>query len=148
MTPATLQRTAALARANEIRSRRAELKREIRDGTLTITKALAGHRDDLGTMEIGELLEAQRDWGPTTVRRFLRALEIDPSKQIGTLTARQIGLITGQPPLAVRDRVRTPGGYVGRLVQVDRVSGTGWVRFSDRRINRTEPYRLDCLEPV
>lgn len=59
----------ALAKANEIRLARAGLKREIREGTLSLADAL--EREYLQTMTVGSLLCAQHRWADVRARKAL-----------------------------------------------------------------------------
>lgn len=88
MTP---QQARALAEANRVRSVRARMKRDLAAGLLSVPDVLTD--PDLGRMPLGELLAAQRRWGPKRTARFLAALDMDATKRVGTLTARQRELI-------------------------------------------------------
>jgi hypothetical protein len=59
----------ALDRANEVRLRQVDVKREIAAGTLSLVDALVDPRAK--GMRIGDVLEAQRGYGPHKVRRAL-----------------------------------------------------------------------------
>jgi hypothetical protein len=86
----------ALARANEIRTARAELKRRIALGEsdaaeVILDPPLAAHR-----WPVGDLLVSQRGWGEARVRRFLMRNHISERKPIGELTERQRHMLAGQ----------------------------------------------------
>jgi hypothetical protein len=78
---------AALERANEIRLVRAEVKRAIREGRVSIVAAL--DERCLASMTVEALLCSQRRWGSARALKTLRALEINPARCVGDLTARQ-----------------------------------------------------------
>ena len=90
---ASAQCMAALERANEVRLARAQVKREVRAGTLSISEAM--DRECCQTMALFELLGAQRRWGPARIARALRTAElvarirVSQSRPVGRLTARE-----------------------------------------------------------
>lgn len=88
----------ALEVANRTRRERAEVKRLIRCGGLTVAEVLADPPAFLARMPIGELIRAQALWGPTRSRKFLRRAEITETRRIGELTERQRDLIAGLLP--------------------------------------------------
>jgi S13-like protein len=83
------QRMEALERANEIRSLRAQLKRDLKGGRKAIEEVLSRPADYLATMTILDLLI----WTPKRKRirasQVLRRCQITPSRTIGALTERQ-----------------------------------------------------------
>lgn len=94
MTPGGPQALAALERANEVRLARCAVKRQLRGGTMSIEEAL-GHTA-VQTMDVGFLLEAQRGWGPATVRRALNGLRylvppviVSELRKVGNLSERE-----------------------------------------------------------
>lgn len=92
--PAPPDRTAAqrmdgLKRANEVRSRRAALKRDLKAGRKSVVTLLACPPDWLETCEVVDLLLATPKWGSVKVNKALSVCRISPSKQVGALTARQ-----------------------------------------------------------
>ena len=84
----------ALSLANQVRSDRAALKREIYRGETTVAEVLADPPAFLARMPIGELIRAQALWGPTRSRKLLRRADVRETRRIGELTERQRGLIT------------------------------------------------------
>lgn len=47
------------------------------------------------------------------------------------------------------DQVKTPDGRFGRVIKVDRGTGTVWVRCSQRsNVNRCEIWKLDALVAI
>jgi hypothetical protein len=109
--PATLtarpQRLRALGRANEIRLARAELKRQIADGEVSVADVLLDVPAHAESWAIRDLLMSQRRWGSTRCRKFLSRNHILETKPVGALTERQRRLLAHQlnscppPPLAM-----------------------------------------------
>ena len=87
------QHLRALERANRIRLARAELKRRIGAGKLTVAEVLRDPPPEVGSMSISELLMSQRRWGRARCRRLLVSLGVPENKRIGTLTDRQRGAL-------------------------------------------------------
>lgn len=79
----------ALAAANEIRTSRHRLKRQIDAGEVTVESVLADIPRYAETMAIGELLRAQHRWGRARTRRFLVAIPIGEGRPLASLTKRQ-----------------------------------------------------------
>jgi hypothetical protein len=83
------QHMRALDRANQVRLARAELKREIADGTRTVADVVADCPWESESMTISDLLMSQHRWGRTRCRRFLAAVPMAETKTIGSMTERQ-----------------------------------------------------------
>jgi hypothetical protein len=83
------QRRDALERANEIRSYRAQLKRDVKAGEVMVPGLLLQVPPELETMRIQELLRAIPRWGRVKTDRTLRRWAISPSKTVGGLSDRQ-----------------------------------------------------------
>lgn len=83
------QHLRALARANEVRLARAELKRRIGDGELSVAEVVLDAPDEAGTMTVADLLMSQRRWGQTRCRKLLQGVPMSESKTVGTMTDRQ-----------------------------------------------------------
>jgi hypothetical protein len=79
----------ALARANEIRMARAELKRQIADGEVDPANVILDPPSAARSWSVGELLVSQRGWGATRCRRFLARSHISERRTVGELTERQ-----------------------------------------------------------
>lgn len=102
-TPPEAQYMNALESANRTRSQIAELKAELRAGTLTVVEALDDPR--AAPMTIKALLSAQYKWGTTRVHRALRNLRWEtagpgqallwPDTRVRDLTERQRELLRG-----------------------------------------------------
>jgi hypothetical protein len=83
------QHMRALQIANRVRLARSELKRRVASGELDAAEVITSCPWEARTMEIGELLAAQRRWGTTRCRNFLASVPMSEVKHIGTLTDRQ-----------------------------------------------------------
>ncbi len=84
-----VQRMEALQRANEIRTRRAQLKRELKAGRTQIQPLLLDPPEYLQTAKVFDLLLAVPKYGRVKVNRILTQCRISPSKTIGGLSLRQ-----------------------------------------------------------
>jgi hypothetical protein len=90
------QRLQALGQANVIRSARAQLKREIATGAVTVAGVLGDPPPEAEGCSLRELLACQRGWGRRRCTRFLAAYEISERKLIRELTTRQRDLLAAQ----------------------------------------------------
>ncbi len=84
-----LQRMEALQRANDIRSRRAQLKRDLKAGRQPIHELLLEPPAYLETAKVFDLLLAVPKYGRVKVNKILSHCRISPSKTIGGLSERQ-----------------------------------------------------------
>lgn len=84
-----VQRMDALQRANEIRTRRAQLKRDLKAGRVTIHDLLKSPPDYLETAKVFDMLLAVPKYGRVKVNKILVTCRISPSKTIGGLSERQ-----------------------------------------------------------
>jgi len=84
-----LQRMEALQRANDIRSRRAQLKRDLKGGRQLIHELLLDPPEYLETAKVFDLLLAVPKYGRVKVNKILSTCRISPSKTIGGLSQRQ-----------------------------------------------------------
>lgn len=96
ISPALAQRRQALQKANEIRVRRANLKRELHDMTkpesaLKVASIIQHPEPWIASMRVGELLKASRGLGPVKVTRFLTKTRVPYSRHLEALTPRQRG---------------------------------------------------------
>jgi hypothetical protein len=80
-----------LRQANEIRSRRAALKKELAAGRVRIEDVLAQPPAYAKTAKVQDLLLALPKVGPAGAARFLSRCRIAPSKIVGGMTERQRG---------------------------------------------------------
>src|SRR5690242_21922734 len=83
------QHMQALAQANKVRLARAELKRQVADGELSVADVVLSCPWEAESMAIADLLMSQHRWGRTRCRRFLAALPMTETKTIGSMTDRQ-----------------------------------------------------------
>ncbi len=84
-----VQRMEALQRANDIRSRRAQLKRDLKAGRQPIDELLLSPPEYLETAKVFDLLLAVPKYGRVKVNKILTQCRISPSKTIGGLSQRQ-----------------------------------------------------------
>lgn len=83
------QRMDALRRANEIRSRRAQLKKDLKAGGASITEIIAEPPDFVLTAKVFDMLMAVPKYGKVKATRFLNHCRISQGKTIGGLSDRQ-----------------------------------------------------------
>src|SRR5437588_2202656 len=83
------QRMDALQRANEIRTRRAQLKRDLKAGRYSIHQLLAEPPEFTETAKVFDMLLAVPKYGRVKVNKILAQCRISPSKTIGGLSERQ-----------------------------------------------------------
>ena len=83
------QRMDALQRANDVRTRRAQLKRDLKAGRTQIQGLLLDPPEYLQTCKVFDLLHAVPKYGRVKVNRILTQCRISPSKTIGGLSERQ-----------------------------------------------------------
>ncbi len=84
-----VQRMDALQRANEIRTRRATLKRDLKAGRVSIHDLLKDPPEYLETAKVFDMLLAVPKYGRVKVNKILVTCRISPSKTIGGLSERQ-----------------------------------------------------------
>jgi len=79
----------ALARANEIRVKRAALKRDLKAGRRSIHTLLLDPPEYVETAKVFDMLLAVPKYGRVKVNKILAHCRIAPSKTIGGLSERQ-----------------------------------------------------------
>jgi hypothetical protein len=84
-----IQRMDALQRANEIRTRRAQLKRDLKAGRVSIHTLLLDPPEFLATAKVFDMLLAVPKYGRVKANKVLQQCRISPSKTIGGLSERQ-----------------------------------------------------------
>ena len=84
-----VQRMEALQRANDIRSRRAQLKRDLKAGRVAIHELLTEPPTYVETAKVFDLLLAVPKYGRVKANKVLNVCRISPSKTIGGLSPRQ-----------------------------------------------------------
>ena len=83
------QRLDALERANIVRTRRAQLKRDLKAGRLSIHALLLNPPEYVETAKVFDMLLAVPKYGRVKVNKILVHCRIAPSKTIGGLSERQ-----------------------------------------------------------
>ncbi len=83
----------ALGRANEVRLGRANVKRQLRDGTLSLDAAF--DLDEVQTMAVYKLLTAAKGIGPSKASKMLRRAHVGPSRPVNLLSPLERRLLTG-----------------------------------------------------
>lgn len=83
------QRMRALLRANRVRVRRAECKRDLKAGRVSIHDLLLDPPDWLLTGKVFDFLLATPKYGRVKVNKTLLQCRISPSKTVGGMTERQ-----------------------------------------------------------
>jgi hypothetical protein len=89
------QHLLALQHANRVRLARAEMKRRIRAGQLSVGEVILNCPWQAYSMEISDLLMSQKRWGQARCKRLLVHIGVPENKQIGTLTERQRVALAG-----------------------------------------------------
>ncbi len=89
------QRMEALQRANDIRTRRAQLKRDLKAGRVSIHQLLTAPPEYLETAKVFDMLLAVPKYGRVKVNKILQTCRISPSKTIGGLSERQRAELVG-----------------------------------------------------
>jgi hypothetical protein len=90
------QRMRALRRANEIRSKRAQLKRDLKGSKVKIQTLLMDPPEYVQTAKVIDMLMAVPKYGRVKTNRILNQCRISPSKTIGGLSERQRAELVSQ----------------------------------------------------
>jgi hypothetical protein len=90
------QRLRALRRANEIRSRRAKLKRDLKASKVKVEVILRDPPDYVLSAKAFDMILAVPKYGRVKANRILTQCRISPSKTIGGLSARQRAELVAQ----------------------------------------------------
>lgn len=83
------QRMDALARANDIRVKRAQLKKDLKTGQIQVEDILSDPPDYVGTAKVFDMLMAVPKFGRVKATRFLNQCRISQSKTVAGLSDRQ-----------------------------------------------------------
>ena len=83
------QRMDALRRANDVRVRRAQLKKDLKDGRVRIQTILGNPPEYVETAKVIDILMAVPKFGRVKAARFLNTCRISQSKTVGGLSDRQ-----------------------------------------------------------
>jgi S13-like protein len=90
------QRMEALKRANDIRTARAKLKKDLKASRASIHTILLDPPEYVLTAKVFDMLLAVPKYGRVKVNRILNQCRISPSKTIGGLSERQRAELIGQ----------------------------------------------------
>ena len=90
------QRMDALKRANEIRTQRARLKRDLKASKVKIQTLLMDPPEYVQTAKVIDMLMAVPKYGRVKTNRILNQCRISPSKTIGGLSERQRAELVAQ----------------------------------------------------
>ncbi len=83
------QRMEALKRANDIRVRRAQLKKDLKLGEARIQEILRDPPEYVSTAKVLDMLMAVPKFGQVKAKRFLKECRISEAKTVGGLSDRQ-----------------------------------------------------------
>jgi hypothetical protein len=98
------QHMRALARANEVRLARAELKRKVAAEEVGVADVILENPWEADSMAVADLLVSQRRWGQTRCRRFLAQVPMSETKTVGSMTDRQRQTLAAMLASAERGR--------------------------------------------
>ncbi|MFA5808889.1 MAG: integration host factor, actinobacterial type [Thermoleophilia bacterium] len=83
------QRLDALRRANDVRSQRARLKKDLKKGAIKIDEILAAPPEFIKTAKVIDVLLAVPNCGKVKSAKVLNHCRISPNKTVGGLSERQ-----------------------------------------------------------
>ena len=83
------QHMRALARANQVRLARAELKRGVAAGEIDVAEVIVDCPWEAQSMAVADLLMSRRRWGQTRCHKLLARLPMSEQKTVGSMTDRQ-----------------------------------------------------------
>jgi hypothetical protein len=89
------QRMEALKRANDIRVRRARLKKDLKEGQVQIEAILMDPPEYVSTAKVFDMLMAVPKFGRVKAARLLNHCRISQSKTVGGLSERQRAELIG-----------------------------------------------------
>jgi hypothetical protein len=89
LTPA--EKANALKKAQEVRSKRSQMRAKLKSGELTLEKVLAAAKDDevIARMKVAYLLESLPRIGRIRSRKLMEDIGIDESRRVQGLGVRQ-----------------------------------------------------------
>jgi hypothetical protein len=102
--PAGPQYMRALERANKVRLARAELKRRIATGELSVAQVILDCPWESESMAVCDLLTSQRRWGESRARKFLALVPMSETKTVGSMTERQRRTLAAMLSVGRRER--------------------------------------------
>ena len=83
------QRMEALQRANDVRVKRAKLKKDLKTGRVRVEEILADPPEYVGTAKVFDMLMAVPKFGRVKAARFLNQCRISQAKTVAGLSDRQ-----------------------------------------------------------
>ena len=89
------QRMDALKRANDVRVKRAKLKKDLKEGKIRIEQILGNPPEYVSTAKVIDILMAVPKFGRVKAARFLNTCRISQSKTVGGLSDRQRAELIG-----------------------------------------------------
>ena len=89
------QRMEALKRANDIRVKRAKLKKDLKDGRVRVESILRNPPEYVETAKVFDILMAVPKFGRVKAARFLNQARISQAKTVGGLSERQRAELVG-----------------------------------------------------
>lgn len=89
------QRMDALQTANDVRTRRAQVKRELKAGRRSICDVLLTPPECVETAKVFDMILATPKFGRVKVNQVLQRCRISPSKTVGGLSQRQRAELVG-----------------------------------------------------
>jgi hypothetical protein len=110
--PAGPQYMRALERANKVRLARAELKRRVSTGELSVAEVILDCPWEAESMAVADLLMSQRRWGQTRCRKFLSQIPMSEKKTVGSMTERQRRTLAAMLSSAQRGRAWSATPYL------------------------------------
>jgi hypothetical protein len=108
----------ALARANEVRLARAELKRRVAMEQVEVAEVIISCPWEAHSMAVADLLMSQRRWGQTRCRRFLAQIPMSEKKTVGSMTERQRHTLATMLASAERGRGWRATPWQGTMARV------------------------------
>jgi hypothetical protein len=85
----------ALKRANDVRVKRAKLKKDLKEGKVRIDQILGNPPEYVSTAKVIDILMAVPKFGRVKAARFLNQCRISQSKTVGGLSDRQRAELVG-----------------------------------------------------
>jgi hypothetical protein len=101
--PLPPQHMRALARANQVRLARAELKRSVAAEKIEVADVILECPWEAHSMAVADLLMSQRRWGQTRCHKILAQLPMSEKKTVGSMTDRQRRALAAMLRSAERD---------------------------------------------
>jgi hypothetical protein len=83
------QRMEALQRANDVRVKRAKLKKDLKTGRVRVEEVLSDPPEYVGTAKVFDMLMAVPKFGRVKAARFLNQCRISQAKTVAGLSDRQ-----------------------------------------------------------